>query len=40
MPNTIPEQFEEFGTALNGLLLELPNHDAITDTLDYALGAL
>lgn len=40
MPKSIPTRLEEFGAALHSLFLELPDHDAITDTLDYVLGAL
>lgn len=40
MTNPIPARLEEFGTALHKLLLELPDHPAITDTIDYSLGAL
>lgn len=40
MPKTITEQLAEFGIALNKLFGDLPQHAAITDTLDYVLGAL
>jgi hypothetical protein len=40
MPNDIPDQLDEYGRALHTFFLELPDHAAITDTLDYALGAL
>jgi hypothetical protein len=40
MPKTIPARLAEFGAALRQLLLQLPDHDAVTDTLDYVLGAL
>ena len=40
MQKTIPDRLEEFGAALHQLVLQLPDHDAVTDTLDYLLGAL
>ena len=40
MPKTIPERLERLGASIHELLLALPEHDAITDTLDYLLGAL
>jgi hypothetical protein len=40
MPKTIPEQLDGYGCLLHSLLVELPDHPATTDTLDYALGAL
>jgi hypothetical protein len=40
MPKTVPARLDEFGAALHQLLLQLPDHDAVTDTLDYLLGAL
>jgi hypothetical protein len=36
----VPEQLDEFGHSMHKLLLELPEHPAITDTCDYILGAL
>jgi hypothetical protein len=40
MPKTVAARLDEFGVALHQLLLQLPDHDAVTDTLDYVLGAL
>lgn len=40
MTTPIPTRLEEFGNILHTLLLELPNHPAITDTIDYTIGAL
>src|SRR5215469_17233104 len=40
MSLTIPQQLDEYGRSLHRLFLELPDHTAITDTLDYVLGAL
>jgi len=37
---TTPEQLADYGRLLHTLLVELPDHPAITDTLDYVLGAL
>jgi hypothetical protein len=34
------EPLQQFGTSLHQLILDLPERDAITDTLDYLLGAL
>lgn len=36
----MPEKLKAFGDILHDLLNDLPDHDAITDTLDYVLGAL
>jgi hypothetical protein len=33
-PKTAPARLDEFGAALHQLLPELPDHDAVTDTLD------
>ncbi len=40
MSKSVPAQLDDFGTSLHQLFLELPDHDAVTDTLDYLLGAL
>jgi hypothetical protein len=40
MSQTISEQLTAHGQCLSELLLSLPEGDAITDTLDYILGAL
>jgi hypothetical protein len=40
MPKTISEELAGFGQSLYKNLVELPDHAAITDTLDYILGAL
>jgi len=40
MPKTVPDRLEHFGVTLHQLFLQLPDHDAVTDTLDYLLGAL
>jgi len=40
MAKTTADRFLEFGEALHNLFLELPEHDAVTDTLDYLLGSL
>lgn len=40
MSKTVPARLDGFGVAIHQLFLQLPNHDAVTDTLDYALGAL
>ena len=40
MPKTVPERFTEFGVVLHQLFLQLPDHNAVTDTMDYVLGAL
>jgi hypothetical protein len=40
MPKNIQQQLEKYGESLHKLFLELPEHDAVTDTLDYVLGAL
>jgi hypothetical protein len=40
MPDKIREQLDEYGRLLHNLLIELPDHREITDTLDYILGAL
>jgi hypothetical protein len=40
MPKNTSEQLETYGQSLHYLLLELPEHDAVTDTLDYVMGAL
>lgn len=40
MSKDITEQLDEYGRSLHDLLVELPDHPAITDTLDYVLGAL
>jgi hypothetical protein len=37
---SISAQLDDYGTSLHKLLAELPDHPAITDTLDYILGAL
>lgn len=37
---TIATQLDRYGELLHNLLVELPEHPAITDTLDYVLGAL
>jgi hypothetical protein len=37
---SIPSQLDEYGKSLHKLLIELPEHPAITDTLDYILVAL
>ena len=34
------ERLDEIGVRLHGLLRKLPDHDAITDTLDYVIGAV
>lgn len=39
-PKTIRQQLGEYGQLLHEFLVELPEHEAITDTLDYILGAL
>jgi len=40
MPKEITELLDEYGRSLHNLFVELPDHPAITDTLDYVLGAL
>jgi hypothetical protein len=40
MPKPTSERLQGLGESLHQLLLDLPTHDAITDTLDYLLGAL
>ena len=40
MPKDVPASLDEFGASLHQLFLELPEDDAITDTLDYLVGAL
>src|ERR1700676_1705777 len=40
MTKEIAYQLNEYGQSLHNLLVELPDHPAITDTLDYVLGAL
>jgi hypothetical protein len=40
MSKEIAEQLDEYGRALHNLFVELPDHPAITDALDYVLGAL
>ena len=40
MTKEIAEQLNEYGRSLHNLLVELPDHPAITDTFDYVLGAL
>ncbi len=40
MPKSVPDRLEQFGVRLHQLFLQLPDHDAVTDTLDYVLGAL
>ncbi|HEY2359667.1 MAG TPA: hypothetical protein VGK36_01025 [Candidatus Angelobacter sp.] len=40
MPKTIQEQLTNYGVSLHELFVDLPQHSAITDTLDYILGAL
>jgi len=40
MPKSIAEQLDGYGGLLHKLLVELPEHPGITDTLDYILGAL
>lgn len=37
---TTSEPLRRLGTSLNRIISELPDRDAITDTLDYLLGAL
>jgi hypothetical protein len=36
----VKEQLGEIGVRLHGLLRKLPDHEAITDTLDYVIGAV
>jgi len=36
----VKSRLGEIGVRLHGLLRELPDHDAITDTLDYVIGAV
>src|SRR5438874_12910397 len=40
MPKEITKQFDEYGRSLHNFFVELADHPAITDTLDYVLGAL
>jgi hypothetical protein len=40
MPKNVSARLNEFGVTLHELFLQLPDHDAATDTLDYILGAL
>jgi hypothetical protein len=40
MPQSTSERLQKVGGSLHQLLLDLPDTDAITDTIDYLLGAL
>jgi hypothetical protein len=40
MSTEVSDQLDQFGRSMHRLLAELPDHAAITDTLDYILGAL
>jgi hypothetical protein len=40
MPNNIIDSLDKSSVSLHQLFIDLPDHDAITDTLDYILGAL
>ena len=40
MTRSTSERLQNFGKVLHQLFLDLPDHNAITDTVDYVLGAL
>ena len=40
MVDSTSERLQNFGKLLHQLFLDLPDHNAVTDTLDYMLGAL
>ena len=40
MTSTVKGRLEKMGKRLHDLLKDLPDHDAVADTLDYIVGAV